>query len=103
MRAHRFSWRLTSGEAVLCVLHKCDSRLCVRPDHLFEGTNKDNTVDAKKKGRLAKGQRHGNAKLTDAEVEMIRGDSRSNSELARLLGVTQATIQRIRSHKSRVA
>jgi hypothetical protein len=52
--AHRFSYELHNGpiaEGVL-VLHRCDNRACVRPDHLFEGSHKDNTIDAMRKGRM---------------------------------------------------
>lgn len=37
----------------LCVLHECDEPLCVKPDHLFTGTNADNTRDCIAKGRSA--------------------------------------------------
>jgi hypothetical protein len=51
--AHRVSWLLAVGEieAGLCVLHTCDNPKCVRPDHLFLGTNADNVDDKYKKGR----------------------------------------------------
>lgn len=53
MAAHRCAWLLTHGElpAGLCVLHRCDNPLCVRPDHLFLGTLSDNTQDMLAKGR----------------------------------------------------
>ena len=53
-RAHRFSWIINFGNISdgLCVLHRCDNRRCVRPDHLFLGTVTDNNVDAIKKGRI---------------------------------------------------
>lgn len=51
--AHRVSWKLFKGEipAGLWVLHKCDIRNCVNPNHLFLGTPQDNTNDMIKKGR----------------------------------------------------
>lgn len=52
--AHRFAFELTSGAAVpdgFYVCHRCDNPTCVRPDHLFLGTPKDNVDDMIAKGR----------------------------------------------------
>ncbi len=56
-RAHHIAWELENGAIPdgLCVCHHCDVTLCVRPAHLFVGTRKDNTQDAKAKGRLKHG------------------------------------------------
>lgn len=37
----------------LCGLHRCDTPLCIREDHLFIGTHADNTRDMIAKGRAA--------------------------------------------------
>lgn len=51
--AHRLSWMLWVGKIPdgIWVLHKCDVRHCVNPDHLFLGTAQDNTNDMRSKNR----------------------------------------------------
>lgn len=58
IRTHRYSWELHNGPIPegLCVLHRCDEPLCIRPDHLFLGTLKDNTQDMVTKGRASGGR-----------------------------------------------
>ncbi len=52
--AHRVAYELEYGayDQTLYVCHKCDNRKCVRPDHLFLGTQTDNMKDCAKKGRV---------------------------------------------------
>jgi hypothetical protein len=51
--AHRVAWALTHGSIPdgFWVLHRCDNRKCVRPDHLFLGTAQDNSDDMWAKNR----------------------------------------------------
>lgn len=72
-RTPRLSFFLEHGrwpEPNAC--HHCDNPPCVRPEHLFEGSARDNVLDAKEKGRLATGDKSG-ARLHPER--MRRGDN----------------------------
>ena len=100
---HRFSYELHKGEIPpgICVLHHCDTPLCVNPSHLFLGTKKDNAVDRENKGRggqwIRRGERVGQSKLTEQQVLEIRKIGRSISQevIAALYGVKQTAVSNI--------
>lgn len=54
------------------VMHVCDNPPCVNPDHLRIGTRADNMQDASRKGRTARGERHGRHRLTASDVWLAR-------------------------------
>lgn len=96
-RAHRVSWELKNGPITngLHVLHKCDNPGCVRPDHLFLGTQKDNMVDKTKKGRQAPGPT-GSKLIPEKVIELRKlystGDY-SYRQLAAKYSVAKETIK----------
>jgi hypothetical protein len=104
-KAHRISWELHYGQIPkgLHCLHKCDNPGCVRPDHLFLGTQLDNVRDMDKKQRRISspqaGQKNGKSKLTEKKVIAIRKEYKkgkiSQLFLANKYGVCQSTIDLI--------
>ena len=74
--SHRLSWIIHNGEIPkgMFILHKCDVRSCVNPEHLFLGTHQDNMDDMinKKRDRHLKGEDSALSKLTDENVREIR-------------------------------
>jgi hypothetical protein len=100
--AHRLSWELTRGPIPnkKHVLHKCDNRACVNPNHLFLGTNADNVRDRVSKGRGARGVVNGSAKLTEYLVKQILISTEGPRSLGRKLGVRHSTIVSIRQNRT---
>jgi hypothetical protein len=97
--AHRHAYRLAIGDpGEMSVLHKCDTRLCGNPKHLFLGTHRDNWIDSVNKGRqpiVLPGEANGSARLTEAEVRAIRRSAARVAELVRQYGVHDSTIRRV--------
>ena len=98
---HRIIWRradrkIPRGHGVL---HKCDVRNCTRLSHLYTGTNQRNTKDRHERGRSARGEHHGMARLASDQVIMIRRLAALTTEnyltLAKAFSVTSTTIGRI--------
>lgn len=100
LKAHRVSFIAYKGDIPegMKLLHKCDVRCCINPNHLRPGTQADNQQDMKQKRRSTYGERSGNAKLTDAAVRNIRTSNFSNKALAAEYGVSAALIGRVRRY-----
>lgn len=109
-RAHRLSWMLHFGEVPsgMFVCHKCDNPPCVRPDHLFLGTNADNMADMAAKGRAHRnlGPLNVKSKLTPRDVQYIRrtyvrGSSTAGAPaLAAELGVSSSSVFHVLNRKN---
>ena len=104
-KASRVSFEFFKGPiaAGLCVLHTCDNRKCVNPDHLWLGSNAENSDDMKTKGRAKggspPGERAGKAKLTELQVRAIRAEyslgNTTQTALGKKYGVTSVSIGQI--------
>ena len=95
---HRHAYAAAHGPIPdgMYVLHKCDNRPCVNPEHLFLGTKGDNNRDAAAKGRSAKGEGHPGSILTWDAVRDIRSSSESHAALGRKYGVTRQAVYQVR-------
>jgi hypothetical protein len=106
--AHRASWLTYRGKIPdgMLVCHKCDTPLCINPDHLFLGTHKENTDDMISKGRddstriARRGASSNFAKLTPAQVLSIRADPRLQRFIAKDYGISQPCVSLIKRFKN---
>lgn len=100
--ANRFSWMIHNGPIPdnLLVCHRCDNPACVRVDHLFLGTVKDNAQDKIIKGRS--GVRSGfESKLTkitfEDAVNVVRlaASGVRQFKIAQRFSITSSLVSRI--------
>lgn len=80
--------------------HHCDNPSCVRPSHLFVGSPQDNVDDMVLKGRVARGENRTNTKLKEKDVISIRAMNGSNSQIAKMFGITPSNVSMIQRRKT---
>ena len=103
-RAHRVAWEVVNGAIPdgLCVLHRCDNPPCVRVEHLFLGTQRENIADRQAKGRTVNPPSR--RKLTDEQVRQIRaeydGGLVTQQALAERWDVSRGNLSRILNRRS---
>ena len=103
---------MTDLPAGMSVLHRCDNPACVRPEHLFLGTQLENIADRTRKGRSShhaakntghKGEAHYAAKLTEAGVREIRAavaGGETGRSVAKRYGVSDVLVSYIVRRKA---
>jgi hypothetical protein len=102
-RAHIASYELTHGAVpenkMIC--HKCGNSLCIKPEHLYAGTAKENYADMVRHGRSNRpsGEAHPKAKLTEEKVRAIRESSKTTRVLANIYGIGKSTVQQIKARE----
>lgn len=105
VRATTVSWEIHFGPIPrgLVVCHACDNPICSNPNHLLLGTLVANNIDMWRKGRYARGEKSGHAKLSEADVRQIHERARNGekkAEIARSLGISPASVTLITKGKN---
>ncbi len=106
LKAHRWAFEQANGEIQpgMFVCHKCDTPACVRIDHLFVGSNRDNVDDMVLKRRQAVGRGLPQAKMTEAQVIEARRlyslGGYTQRSLAGMFGITHMPMGAILSGKT---
>lgn len=116
VNVHTFTWKLYKGPIYtgLQVLHKCDNRKCVRPDHLFLGTQFDNVSDMIKKNRgrpakatsgsFKKGIFHPFRKISIEDFPKIKkmyyNGNMTHLQISKIFNVSQSSIKNVLNGKT---
>jgi len=83
------------------VMHLCDNRACINPEHLRIGTPKENSQDMVNKNRQAKGESCGNSLYTEDCVRQVRSlkGSLSSRKVAALFNMSKTNVLDIWNYK----
>lgn len=113
--AHRWLFIRMNGPIgkTVEICHKCNNRKCVRPDHVYAGTRSDNMRDCARAGNMwvqknpmlairgllktpaVKGEKHGQAKLTESqalEVISLKGTGLTRAAVGARFGLDADSI-----------
>ena len=98
--AHRVSYMIYNGRISkgMSVLHKCNNKLCVNPNHLYLGNARDNARDRNEAGSTLFGEDHQNSKLRTKDVLEIRTLGKNgmlHKYIAEFYNIGRATVTKI--------
>jgi hypothetical protein len=102
VKAHRWAYErfIDKIPCGLIVCHKCDVRSCVNPNHLFIGTDLDNSNDKVSKKRHLYGEKHPKAKLNEEQVLFIKNSNLSVKELTTMFNIHRNAVYKIKNNES---
>lgn len=108
--AHRLAYLITRGPIPpgLEILHSCDHRSCVNPDHLSLGTRKENMRQASERGKLfhwtrPRGESNLSSKLTEMQVKQViklSSEGYSKNQICKEFNISRCTVHRLTKGKS---
>lgn len=107
--AHRAMYESVCGTIPqgMYVLHTCDNRLCINPEHLWLGTHRDNIADMNAKSRQKGGslpnERNPSCRFTDGQIRSMREARKTMSlrAMVRHFGISETHLLRVMRGESR--
>ena len=102
-RSHQVSFRIFKGPIPNGhqINHHCDNRICVRPTHIYSGTQLENIGDMLQRERNVahKGEKHSQASISEAQAKaimrLIEADRLSHAEIAKFIGCSRNVVANI--------
>lgn len=96
VRMHRAEYCLANGLTLediagLVVMHTCDNPRCINPEHLVLGTQRDNMLDMRNKGRAVGNVKYSRQRKEHAKI-LVTQLGLSISEASRRTGVGRTTL-----------
>lgn len=99
---HRYACELLNGpqpSGAPVARHLCGINLCVNPNHLVWGTDKENADDQIWHGTFVRGEKSPFSKLTEDQVREIRKSALPHREIAATYGISAPLVSRIKNRK----
>lgn len=110
--AHRISWEFYNNKKIPMrseyhggvIMHTCDNRKCVNPNHLVLGTQKENVQDMINKGRKVityiEGSKHHNTSINEEIAEKVFLAEGLYKKIAEKYNCTLAVVKGIKNRKT---